>query len=114
MKFLGLFALYPLMLPGVASDQTAPSGTQVIKDVKGSCQILVPEDWTASTENSGSAVLQDPSKAIAVVTSQPGQTYRPLTESMQKILRIPKEKMFENSAKRIFYQDKVARDSADT
>lgn len=67
-----------------------------------------------SQENSGSAVLQDPSNAIAVVTSQPGQIYTPLTASMQKLLNIGKAQMFENSAQRIFYQEKVARDSADT
>ena len=33
---------------------------------------------------------------------------------MQKLMRIAKDKIFENSAKRIFYQDKMARDLADT
>ena len=113
MKYFGLFALLCSMLPG-ASDNTAPPAGNVVKDVKGSCQILVPENWTPSSENTGSAVLQDPSNAIAVVTSQPGQAFKPLTESMQKLMRIPKDKMFENSAKRIFYQDKVGRDLADT
>jgi len=113
MNYFGLFALLCSMLPG-ASDNTAPPAGNVVKDVKGSCQILVPENWTPSSENTGSAVLQDPSNAIAVVTSQPGQAFKPLTEAMQKLMRIPKDKMFENSARRIFYQDKVARDLADT
>src|SRR5215467_749955 len=113
MKYFGLFALLCLML-SAASDDTAPSAGKPLKDVKGSCQILVPENWTPSNENTGSAVLQDSSNTIAVVTSQPGQVFKPLTESMQKLMRIPKDKMFENSAKRIFYQDKVARDLADT
>ena len=105
MKYFGVFGLLCLML-SAASDDKAPSATKVIKDVKGSCQILVPENWTPSNENTGSAVLQDSSNTIAVVTSQPGQVFKPLTESMQKLMRIPKNKMFENSAKRIFYQDK--------
>ena len=113
MKYFGLFALLCLML-SAASDQTAPSAGKLVKDVKGSCQILVPETWTPSNENTGSAVLQDSSNTIAVVTSQPGQVFKPLTESLQKLMRIPKDKMFENSAKRIFYQDKVVRDLADT
>jgi hypothetical protein len=113
MKYFGLFALLCLML-SAASDHTAPSAGKLVKDVKGSCQILVPENWTPSNENTGSAVLQDSSNTIAVVTSQPGQVFKPLTESLQKLMRIPKDKMFENSAKRIFYQDKVARDLADT
>jgi len=112
MKYSGLLALLCLML--LASDHTAPSAGKLIKDVKGSCQILVPENWTPSNENTGSAVLQDSSNTIAVVTSQPGQVFKPLTESMQKLMGIPKNKMFENSTKRIFYQDRVARDLTDT
>ena len=65
-------------------------------------------------KSSGSAVFQDPTTGIAVVTSQPGQTFKPLTEAMQKLLRIAKEKLFENTAKRIFYQDKTARDATDS
>ena len=113
MRYLGLLALLSLTLPG-ASEHTTPPAWKTLRDVKGSCQISVPEDWTAAHENSGSAVLQDSSNEIAVVTTQPGQTFKPLTESMQKLMRIPKEKMFENSAMRIFYQDKVARSLEDT
>jgi hypothetical protein len=113
MKYFGVLAIFSLMLAG-AADQPGPSAWKVVKDVKGQCQISVPNDWTQSEVNSGAAVLQEASNAIAVVTSQPGQTFKPLTESMQKLMRIPKEKMFENSSKRIFYQDKIARNSADT
>ena len=113
MKYSGLVALLCLML-SAASDHTAPSAGKLVKDVKGSCQILVPENWTPSNENTGSAILQDSSNTIAVVTSQPGQVFKPLTESMQKLMGIPKNKMFENSTKRIFYQDRVARDLTDT
>ena len=107
MKYLELFTLLSLMLSG-AADNPAPSAGKDVKDVKGSCQIWVPENWILSDENTGSAVLQDASNAIAVVTSQPGQAFKPLTESMQRLMRIPKDKLFENSAKRIFYQDKIA------
>jgi hypothetical protein len=113
MRYLGLCALFALWLPAM-SEQTAPKDWKVVKESKGACRISVPGDWTESEENSGSAVLQDASNAIAVVTSQPGQTFKPLTESMQKLMRIPKDKMFENSAQRIFYQDRIARDDRDT
>lgn len=106
MRYWGLFALFCAVLPG-ASELTAPASWKVVKDAKGSCQILIPEDWTIS-EHPGSAVFRDPSNGIAVVTSQPGQTFQPLTESLQKILALPKDKLFENSAKRIFYQDKIS------
>lgn len=37
-----------------------------------------------TAENSGWAVFEDSSKGIAVVTSQPGQTLNPLSESLQR------------------------------
>ncbi len=111
MRYLGVFALLSLVFAR-ASDPLPPG--KVVKDTKGSCRILVPDNWTAPEENSGSAVLQDPSNAIAVVTSQPGQTFKPLTATMQRLLGIPKERMIENSETRIFYQDKVARDLTDS
>ena len=49
-----------------------------------------------------------------MVTTQPGQTLKPLAESIQKILGIAKDKLFENTAKRIYYQDKVARNATDS
>ena len=48
------------------------------------------------------------STAIAVVTSQPGQAFRPLTAALQKLLHIRKEAIFENTASRIFYQDQIS------
>jgi hypothetical protein len=80
----------------------------LIKDAKNTCQIAVPPDWTPYSESSGATVFHDVSTAIAVVTSQPGQVFKPLPESLQKLLEISKEKMFENSAKRTFYQDKTS------
>jgi hypothetical protein len=96
-----------------AAAGTTPAGWKTIKDSKGLCQIAVPADWTAGAENSGSAVLQDASVAIAVVTSQPGQTYRPLSDAMLKMMDIPKDKLFENSATRIFYKDRTGRDASE-
>jgi hypothetical protein len=113
MRYSGLCALFALWLPAMP-EQTAPKDWRAVKDAKGACQISVPGDWTQFEENSSSAVLQDASNAIAVVTSQPGQTFKPLTESMQRLMRIPKDKLFENSARRIFYQDRIARDARDT
>ena len=98
-----------LLLP--ASAQTVPSGWKVVKDSKGACQIAVPPDWVPFTENSGAAVFHDATTAIAVVTSQPGQIFKPLSESQLKMFDIPHEKIFENTAKRLFYQDKTSRNS---
>lgn len=92
--------------PAVA--QTVPAGWQIVKDSRAGCQIAVPTDWAPWGDNSGAAVFHEPTTAIAVVTSQPGQVFKPLSDSLMKLLAIPKEKMFENTANRIFYQDKTS------
>jgi hypothetical protein len=96
-----------------ASAQTVPSGWKLIRDVKGSCRIAVPPDWSPFSEAGGSAIFHDPSTGIAVVTSQPGQAYKPLSAAMLKVLGIPKDKVFENSAERLFYQDKTSAGADD-
>jgi len=93
--------------------QTVPAGWTVVKDSKHACQIAVPPEWTPWADNSGAAVFKDSTTAIAVVTSQPGQMFKPLTEPMRKSFGIPAEKMFENAAKRIFYQDKTSSQADD-
>ena len=51
---------------------------------------------------------------ILVLTTEAGQEFKPLTGWLLKALGVPKERMFENSATRIFYQDKVSRSAEDT
>jgi hypothetical protein len=104
-----LFFLFSATAPG----QPAPAGWKVVKDTRGACRIAVPENWSVS-ENAGSAVFQDPTTGIAVVTSQPGQAFQPMSDSLIRLLNIAKNKLFENTAKRIFYQDKTARGSEDS
>ena len=60
-------------------------------------------------DSNGAAIFRDTGTAIAVVTSQPGQEFRPLTASLQKLLEIRKEHMFENTPKRVFYQDRISK-----
>jgi hypothetical protein len=88
--------------------QTVPAGWIVVQDSKHACQIAVPPEWTPWGDNAGAAVFRDSTSAIAVVTSQPAQTFKPLTEPVKKSFGIPAEKMFENTARRIFYQDKTS------
>jgi hypothetical protein len=95
-----------LILIGPLSAQVVPDGWQIVKDTRGVCQIAVPRDWSVYGESRSAAVLHDPSMALAVVTSQPGQAFAPLTERLQTVLNISKEKLFENSEKRIFFEDK--------
>jgi len=111
-----VLTLILLFLPSVSA-QVVPAGWQIVKDSKNdsknACQIAVPPDWSQYGDNSGAAVFHDVSTAIAVVTSQPGQAFRPLPEALQKALDIRKEKMFENTARRIFYQDKTSANRED-
>ncbi len=112
MRYFRVCTLFALFWPALPA--SLPEGWKVVKDSKAACQILVPDKWDVASENAGSAVLHDASTAIAVVTSQPGQAFKPLTESLLKILRISRSKLFENSARRVFYQDKTALDPSDT
>jgi hypothetical protein len=103
-----------LLLASAAPAQTVPSGWKLIRDAKAACQIAVPPEWSAFSEAGGSAIFHDPSSGIAVVTNQPGQAFKPLTPAMLKMLGVPKEKIFENSATRLFYQDKTSEGADDT
>lgn len=103
-----------LLFSFTAQTQTAPAGWKIIKDGKGACQIAVPPEWVPLAEISGAAIFHDPKTAIAVVTSQLGQQFKPLSPALLRTIGIPKEKMFENSATRIFFQDKTARNPNDT
>ena len=104
MGYFGVVALFALWLSG-AAPASVPAGLKVLKDPKGACQITVPEAWNSSSEQAGWAVLRDATTAIAVVTSQPGQAFKPLPESLLKMLGIPK---------RVYYQDKIAAGPSDT
>jgi hypothetical protein len=101
-------ALFLLFFPILAA-QTVPPGWKVVRDSKSLCQVAVPPEWAPLAEEAGAAVFKDSTTAIAVVTSQPGQAFKPLPESLQKVMDIPKDKLFENTAKRTFYQDRTSR-----
>jgi len=101
-----------LLCLATAAAQTGPQAWKPIKDSKNICQILVPPDWSPLGD-AGAAVLRDTTTALAAVTSQPGQTFKPLSEALLKSLDIRKDKLFENSSKRIFYQDKTSRNADD-
>jgi hypothetical protein len=103
-----------LLYSSLAASQTVPGGWKIVKDVKAACQIAVPPEWVPLGENVGAAILHGSTTAIAVVTSQPGQQFKPFSLSQLRTIGIPKEKMFENSATRIFYQDKTSRNPDDT
>jgi hypothetical protein len=102
-----------LLCGSAASAQTVAAGWKVVKDAKGLCQIAVPAEWTLLDASTGAAVLHDAGTGIAAVTAQPGQAFQPLTANLLRVMDVPKEKMFENTAKRIFYQDKTSKNAED-
>ena len=106
-------SLILFFVPSVQA-QTVPAGWQVVKDPKNICQIAVPADWKLYGSTNSAAIFEDSSTAMAVVTSQPDQAYRALPETIVRVLNIPKDKMFENSTKRIFYQDKTSSGPQDS
>ena len=102
-----VFTLVFLLAP-TAWTQTAPAGWKVVKDAKNACQISVPPEWAPWSDTSGAAVFHDTTTALAVVTTQPGQNFQPLTPAMQRLSGIAKDKLFENTVKRVFYQDRIS------
>jgi len=92
-----------LSLLASALAQTTPADWKIVKDSKGVCQIAVPPNWEPLPETTGAAVFHDVTTGIAVVTSPAGQAFQPLTATLQKLFGIRKDKLFENSTRRIFY-----------
>jgi hypothetical protein len=105
-------SLILLFLPPVPG-QVTPAGWQTIKDPRNACQLNVPADWTPYADHQGAAVFRNSETALAIVTSQPGQVYTALPESVVNVLGIPPAKLFENSATRIFYQDRTSTSPID-
>jgi len=103
-----------LSCSATALSQAGPAEWKVIRDARFMCQIAVPPEWDLFGDANGAAVFHDSATAIAVVGSEPGQEFKPLTGWLLKAIGVPKERMFENSAARIFYQDKVSRSAEDT
>jgi hypothetical protein len=99
------------LTPALAQD--TPAAWKAVKDSRSACQIMVPPEWVFLGENSGASIFQSTTTAIAVVTSQTRQAFKPLPESLLRSLGIPKNRVFENSAKRIFYQDRISAGSED-
>jgi hypothetical protein len=97
----------------LAFAETVPAGWKVVKDPRSACRIAVPPEWVPLGQNTGAAVFHDSTTAIAVVTSQPKQAFKPLSASLQKLLGVAREKMFENTARRIFYQEKISLGAED-
>jgi hypothetical protein len=109
MREFALTALI-LLIARTAGAQIVPAGWKLVKDAKGACQIAVPPDWIPFGESNGAAMLRDATVALAVVTSQPGQEFKPLPPSIARSV-VVKDKLFENTPKRTFYQDKLSHNA---
>jgi len=112
MRACALTALV-LLFARTACAQAVPAGWKVVTDSKSACRIAVPAEWVSFGENNGAAMLRDSTTALAVVTSQPGQEFKPLPAGLAKSVAFSREMMFENTPKHIFYQDKASRNAED-
>ncbi len=86
-----------LFLSAILSSQP---GWQTVKDRTGACQLSVPGNWSVL---STPGHVSSPSHLGTTVISG-NRAFRPFHESTLKMLGI--DKLFENSAQRIFYSTK--------
>jgi len=96
-----------LFFPCGGRPRSVPAGWKAIKDSKGCARLRFRRSGLRGRRTPGRR-LPGRIRGHPVVTSQPGQTYRPLSDAMLKLMNIPKEKLFENSATRLFYKDRPA------
>jgi hypothetical protein len=90
------FALL-LVLLFVSTDLSAQSGWKTVKDKTGSCQISVPPSWTLL---SVAGYVNSPQRTTTMLIS--GNTrFSPFSAGTLKMLNV--DRVFENSATRIFY-----------
>src|SRR5689334_12910407 len=105
-----VFTLF-LLSAWTGATQNVPAGWKIVKGAKGSCQVAVPPDLTPYGYGTGPAVVHDATSGRTVGHSQAGQKFKPFTESQLNILDISRDKVFESSAKRLFYRDRTSRNS---
>lgn len=91
MKWIATLLLMPTIL-------AAQSGWKTVKDKTGSCQLSVPPSWTLL---SSPGMVNSPESTTTMVLSGMSQFHKYGDETL-KMLDI--EKLYENSAQRIFYR----------
>ena len=101
MKFSLLCGLFVLVCSG-AFAQSVPAGWKTVKESDGKCEVSVPPEWTVAPGNPGYASAKKQLDGSVVVTIG-YDTLQPMPESVQKAFKV--DKMFENTAKRVFYSD---------
>jgi hypothetical protein len=101
MKFSGICGLLLLFCSGVFA-QSVPAGWKIVKESGGKCQVSVPPEWVVAPGNPGYASAKKQLDGSVVVTIG-YDTLQPMPESLQKAFKV--DKMFENTAKRVFYSD---------
>lgn len=99
------FALILLVL-SVSIDLTAQSGWKSVTDKTGSCQISVPPSWTLL---SLAGHVNSPQGTTTMLISG-HRPFRPFSDETIKVLNV--DKVFENSATRVFYVGKPSGNPA--
>ena len=93
------FALL-LVLLFVSTDLSAQSGWRTVKDKTGSCQISVPLTWTLLAQP---GLVNSPQGTTTILISGMSR-FSPFSAGTLKMLNV--DRVFENSATRIYYVNK--------
>lgn len=99
LRFLPFAAAAVWMLPVCA--QSAPSGWQVIKDTKQTCQIAVPGDWTTDKIMHSMASSPDKKSTAVIHGVRPGQSLAQVTSTAKQMMK--PIQTFDDSSKRVWY-----------
>jgi hypothetical protein len=95
-----------LIFMGMSVAQPVPAGWKVMKSEKGTCQVAVPGGWAVDNEFN---TAQDPKKLVsATIVHERDATMGPSESDAMRIVAYTPIKVFENTSKRVFLEDKVS------
>ena len=95
-----------LIFMGVAVAQQVPAGWKVMKSERGTCQVAVPSDWAVDNDFS---TANDPKKLVSVtILHEQDAKMGPSESDAMRIAAYTPIKVFENTSKRVFLEDKVS------
>lgn len=91
---------------GMAVAQQAPAGWKVMKSEKASCQVAVPGDWAI---DNAFQTASSPNKLLSVsILHEKDVDTGPSVSDDLRIAAYSPVKVFENTSKRVFLEDKAA------
>jgi hypothetical protein len=101
-EMMETFAAAVLAMVVAAGAQAQAGGGQVYKNDKGTCQVTLPADWKIGDFNAS-----DPKRTLSVMVNHPQDAKVEKADEMFLKGVYGAEKVFENSAQRIFVESKT-------